>query len=115
MMETTAYKVLTSAQFAELQAGIFGGAPVDVADGYIHLSSATQLTETVRKHFAGQDGLFVLAVDLAALGGALRWEVSRGGALFPHFYGTLRMDHVRAHAPLLWQGEAVALPGCEET
>jgi len=95
-----AYKVLTAAQFAALRAGTFSGAPVDIADGYIHLSTAAQLTETVQKHFAGQVGLVVAAVDLAALGAALKWETSRGGALFPHYYGRLSMAHVTAHAPL---------------
>jgi uncharacterized protein (DUF952 family) len=103
--------VLTAAQFAALQEGRFDGAPVDVADGYIHLSSAAQLTETVAKHFAGQDGLVVLAVDLGPLGDAVRWEVSRGGQLFPHLYGRLGMEHVLAHAPLSWQAGEVALPG----
>jgi uncharacterized protein (DUF952 family) len=106
-----AYKVLTAAQFAELQNGTFRGAPVDLADGYIHLSDASQLTGTVRKHFSGQDSLVILAVDLNRLDGALRWEVSRGGQLFPHLYGRLRMADVRAHAPLRWQDGLVVLPG----
>jgi uncharacterized protein (DUF952 family) len=106
MQDEIAYKILTQAQFAALQAGAFAGAPVDVADGYVHLSTAAQVTETVDKHFAGQAGqagqagLVVAAVDLARLGTALRWEVSRGGALFPHLYGALTMDCVTAHGPL---------------
>ncbi|HYP64057.1 MAG TPA: DUF952 domain-containing protein [Acidocella sp.] len=111
MMDKVAYKVLTAPQFAALQEGHFEGAPVDVADGYIHLSSAAQLTDTVHKHFAGQDRLFVLAVDLTRLGGAVRWEISRGGQLFPHLYGQLNMENVLAHAPLRWQGDEVAVPG----
>lgn len=109
-----AYKVLTATQFAALQAGDFAGAPVDVADGYIHLSTAAQLTETVQKHFAGQDGLVVAAVALELLGDGLRWEVSRNGALFPHFYGRLSMAHVLAHEELRWRAGAVALPGKDE-
>ncbi len=82
-----AYKVLTAGQWADLQAGRFAGAAVDVADGYVHLSSAEQLGETLAKHFAGQTGLVVASVDLARLGDAVKWEVSRGGALFPHCMG----------------------------
>jgi len=89
-----AYKVLTSEQFLDLQEGRFAGAPVDVADGYIHLSTAEQLTETVDRHFAGQDGLVVAAVDLDGLADVLRWEPSRGGALFPHLYGQLPLSSV---------------------
>ncbi|MDE8348293.1 MAG: DUF952 domain-containing protein [Acidocella sp.] len=88
------YKVLTRPQWAALQAGVFEGAPVDVADGYVHLSTAEQLGETLARHFAGQTGLVVARVDLARLGNSLRWEASRGGALFPHLYGRLTMDAV---------------------
>ncbi len=109
-MDDTAYKILTAPQFAALRQGQFGGAPVDISDGYIHLSSAAQLTSTAQKHFAGQDGLFVLAIDLARLGNAVRWEVSRGGQLFPHLYGRLGMEHVLAHAPLCWKQGEVVLP-----
>jgi uncharacterized protein (DUF952 family) len=81
--------------------GSFAGAPVDLADGYIHLSTADQLTETVDKHFAGQGDLQVAAVDLEALGDAVKWEPSRGGALFPHIYGVaLTLDVVLAYGPL---------------
>ncbi|MFX7739942.1 DUF952 domain-containing protein, partial [Acinetobacter baumannii] len=75
-------------------AGSFTGAPIDLADGYIHLSTADQVTETVDKHFAEQSGLWIAAVDLTKLGDAVKWEVSRGGALFPHLYATLSMDAV---------------------
>ena len=85
-----AYKVLTAEQMATLQReGSFAGAPIDLADGYIHLSTAAQLTETVDKHFAGQTDLWVAAVDLDALGDAVTWEPSRGGQLFPHIYAAL--------------------------
>ena len=106
------YKVLTADQWAGfVAAGSFTGAPIDVADGYIHLSAAEQLTETVDKHFAGQTGLWVAAVDLAQLGDAVRWEASRGGALFPHLYAVLPMDAVIAAAPLERDASgAVALP-----
>jgi uncharacterized protein (DUF952 family) len=93
----TAFKILTADQWAAFQsAGIFAGAPVDLADGYIHLSAADQVQGTLDKHFAGQGGLVLAEVDLAALGDAVRWEVSRGGALFPHIYGPLPMAAVIA-------------------
>jgi uncharacterized protein (DUF952 family) len=96
-----AFKILTAPQWAEWQAhGTFTGAPVDLADGYVHLSTADQVTETANKHFAGQDDLFVVRVDLAALGDLIRWEPSRGGALFPHVYGTLPQSVALAHGPM---------------
>ncbi len=95
-----AYKVLTAPQMAELEAGVFKGAPVDLADGYIHLSTEAQLTETVDKHFAGQVGLHVVAIDLEALGDAVKWEASRGGQLFPHIYGDLPLSAAVAYGPL---------------
>ena len=103
MTPTTAFKVLTGEQMAALEKdGSFAGAPVDLADGYIHLSTFDQLTETVDKHFAGQDDLHVAEVDLEALGDAVRWEPSRGGQLFPHLYAPLTLDVVVAYGPLRW-------------
>ena len=97
----TAYKVLTADQMATLERdGTFAGAPVDLADGYVHLSTANQLTETVDKHFAGQTDLHVAAVDLGSFGGSLKWEESRGGQLFPHLYGPLLLETVIAYGPL---------------
>lgn len=80
--------------------GVFRGAPVDHADGYIHFSSAGQVAETAAKHFAGAADLILVAVEAAALGSALRWEPSRGGALFPHLYGELALDRVQWAKPL---------------
>lgn len=100
---TVAYKVLTADQIAALERdGSFAGAPVDLADGYVHLSTAAQLTETVDKHFAGQSDLHVAAVDLTSFDAAsLRWERSRGGQLFPHLYdGPLLLETVIAYGPL---------------
>ena len=105
-----AYKILTPEQFAALLEDRFSGAPVDIADGYIHLSTAAQLDETLRKHFTGQNDLVITAVDLAALGNTLRWEVSRGGQLFPHVYGPLGRAHVLAHGPLAWENGSARLP-----
>jgi uncharacterized protein (DUF952 family) len=75
--------------------GVFRGAPVDRADGYIHFSSADQVAETAAKHFAGATDLILVAVEADVLGSALRWEPSRGGALFPHLYGELALDRVQ--------------------
>ena len=92
---TNAFKILTAGQWAQFQAdGIFHGAPADLADGYIHLSTADQLQGTLDKHFAGQAGLVIAEVDLTALGDTTVWEASRGGALFPHIYGPLPMAAV---------------------
>ena len=96
-----AYKVLTGEQMVGLEAdATFAGAPVDLADGYIHLSTADQLDETVAKHFAGQSDLHIAAVDLEALGEAIKWEPSRGGALFPHLYAVLPLSAVIAYSAL---------------
>ncbi len=75
-------------------AGVFAGAAGDRADGYIHFSTAAQTPETAAKWFAGRGDLVLAAVDADALGPALRWEPSRGGALFPHLYGPLALDAV---------------------
>jgi len=97
---TNAYKILTADQWAAFEtAGVFHGAPIDIADGYIHLSTADQLQGTLDKHFVGQAGLVILSVDLTALGEMVRWEVSRGGALFPHLYGVLPLTAVARSEP----------------
>ena len=96
MHDEIAYKVLTADGWAALNAGAFEGAPIDKADGFIHLSTASQLTETVDRHFVGQSGLVIAAIDLAALGDAVRWEPSRNGQLFPHVYGHLTRESVIA-------------------
>ena len=96
----TAFKILTADQWAQFQAdGIFHGAPVDLADGYIHLSTANQLQGTLDKHFNGQTELVIAEVDLEALGDTVKWEVSRGGALFPHIYGALPIAAVLVTSP----------------
>ena len=106
-----AYKVLTAEQVAVLEQGSFAGAPVDLADGYIHLSTAGQLTGTVDKHFAGQTDLYVAAIDLGSFAGSLQWEASRGGAMFPHLYGPLLLETVVAYGPLQRDGDGkVKLP-----
>ena len=100
MTPAIAYKVLTDVEMKELETGSFNGAAVDIADGFIHLSTASQLTETVNKHFAGQRNLWAAAVDLEAQDDPVKWEESRGGALFPHLYGKLLLETVVAYGPL---------------
>jgi uncharacterized protein (DUF952 family) len=92
----TAFKILTAPQWADFQSsGAFHGAPIDLADGYIHMSTADQLEETLAKHFAGQSGLTIAEIVLSPFGDTLKWEVSRGGALFPHLYAPLPMSAVK--------------------
>lgn len=96
-----AYKVLTGSEMRELERdGVFAGSEDDRRDGYVHLSTCDQLTETVDRHFAGRDDLWTVAVDLDAHGDRLRWEPSRGGRLFPHLYEPMRLDAVTAYGPL---------------
>ncbi|TWG99899.1 uncharacterized protein (DUF952 family) [Mesorhizobium sp. J18] len=100
-MTTLIYKICTKALWRQAEEdGIFRGAPVDVEDGYIHFSTAAQVRETAAKHFGGQSGLVLVAVDAEALGDDLRYEVSRGGALFPHLYAPLPLSAVRWAVPL---------------
>lgn len=100
-MSELIYKIAPRALWREAEAkGVFAGAPVDLADGYIHFSTAAQAAETAAKHFAGQDGLVLIAVDTDRLGAALKWEVSRGGALFPHLYAALDPAAARWVKPL---------------
>lgn len=80
--------------------GIFKGAGVDLSDGFIHFSTAAQAGETAAKHFTGQEDLLLIAVDAARLGERLKWEPSRGGALFPHLYGDLALSAVAWVEPL---------------
>ena len=89
-MSETAYKLVDAAEWRDATAaGSYAGSAVDRADGYIHMSTAEQLAETARRHYAGRSGLLLVEVRLAELGPALRWEASRGGALFPHLYAPL--------------------------
>jgi uncharacterized protein (DUF952 family) len=102
LMSEAIYKVADRALFEGAQkSGSFSGMPVDHADGYIHFSTASQLVETIRKHFAGKPDLVLFAVDPAPLAADLRWEPSRGGALFPHLYAPLPMDAVTHHTVLV--------------
>lgn len=97
MTDEPIYKILPAADWAAAQAaGVYQGSANDARDGFIHFSTAGQAAETAAKHFAGQRDLVLLAVDPASLGAALKWEPSRGGALFPHLYAPLPVDAVSA-------------------
>lgn len=94
------YKIFRAAEWAELQAqGETLGAPVDLADGFIHFSTAKQLPETAAKHFAAETDLILVALEADGLA-ALAWEPSRGGALFPHLYAPLHLNDLLWHKPL---------------
>ncbi len=89
------YKILRADEWRKLQdTGTLDGAPVDLQDGFIHFSTAAQLPETARRHFAGQHGLRLVACAADTLASDLRWEPSRGGDLFPHLYRALRLSDV---------------------
>lgn len=95
------YKIVPATLWQDaLNSGEFKGAAVDLSDGFIHFSTADQAGETAARHFAGQDGLLLVAVDGAMLGDRLVYEPSRGGALFPHLYGPLPLDAVLWQKPL---------------
>ena len=101
MPDRIAYKILSSAEAQQMQRdGVFNGSPVDIADGYIHLSCASQLSETLDRHFSGVSGLVLVAVDLQQLGDTVRWEPSRGGQLFPHIHGPLPVAAVTSTSAL---------------
>lgn len=89
------YKIFRRPEWNELVAkGETLGAPVDLADGYIHFSTSQQVMETAAKHFAGESDLVLVACQSDVLGAALKWEPSRGGKLFPHLYRPLRLSDI---------------------
>lgn len=97
---TSIYKILPRREWeAALKIGRYDGSPADLADGFIHFSTAAQAPETAARHFQGQNDLVVLVVEAEGLGAALKWEVSRGGARFPHLHGPLTCDKVLAARP----------------
>ncbi len=105
------YKILRASEWADLQAqGETPGAPIDVADGFVHFSTAGQAQETAAKHFAGETGLILAALEADSLGDALKWEVSRGGDKFPHLYGPLRLADVIWHSPLPFENGTHIFP-----
>ena len=100
-MPTIIYKICETALWREAErSGVFHGAPVDARDGFIHFSTAGQVRATAVRHFAGAGDLMLVAVDADALDGALKWETSRGGDLFPHLYGVLPLAAVVWARPL---------------
>ena len=102
------YKIFRADEWFRLaHDGETQGAPVDIADGYVHFSTAEQLAETLEKHFAGETGLMILSIDETCLGDGLKWEPSRGGALFPHLYRALSLSDVTWARPV---GEDGSLP-----
>ncbi len=104
------YKIFRAEEWAELQArGQTLGAPIDLADGFVHFSTAAQCPTTAALYFAGVAGLELLAVEAEGLAD-LKWEPSRGGDLFPHLFAELRLSDVVWHAPLRWNGTAHDFP-----
>ncbi len=98
---TIIYKICPASEWREAErAGVYSGSAVDRRDGFIHFSTAEQAAETAAKHFAGQRDLVLVSVDAAILGKRLKWEPSRGGAIFPHLYGVLELSAVQ-HAEAL--------------
>ena len=101
MKNTKIYKIMLAEEWRETEKSrLFAGSEIDRRDGFIHFSDASQAKATAERYFRGQDGLVLVAADAAQLGEALKWEPSRGGALFPHLYGTLPMSAIVWTKPL---------------
>jgi len=106
------YKIFREDEWQHLKdAGETDGAPIDLADGFIHFSDASQAQETAAKHFAGATGLWLAAIDETILGDALKWEVSRGDALFPHLFRALKLDEIVWCVPLPLGAAGHEFPG----
>lgn len=107
-MTDVAYKLVDRAEWeAARVAGAYAGSAVDLADGYIHMSSAAQLAETARRHYPGRSDLLLVTVDLTVLGEALKWEASRGGDLFPHLFAPLPLAAAREERGLSVDADGV--------
>ncbi|CUH86236.1 hypothetical protein PH5382_00143 [Phaeobacter sp. CECT 5382] len=105
------YKILRADEWSAFQSqGETLGAPIDLSDGFIHFSTATQAAETAAKHFADAEGLWLLAFEADSLGDALKWEVSRNDALFPHLYRKMTLAEVLWAKPLPLQGGVHQFP-----
>jgi uncharacterized protein (DUF952 family) len=105
------YKILRAPEWADLQSlGATAGAPIDIADGYIHFSTKEQAAETASKHFAGVDGLILVAFETDTITGPLKWEKSRNDDLFPHLYGPLTLSDAVWHAEMPWNGTHHVMP-----
>ncbi len=95
------YKIISKSEWQRAEtAGVFKGVAIDLTDGYIHFSTVAQAAETAAKHFAGKTDLLLITVNPDALTQSLKWEPSRGGALFPHLYGDMNLDAVEGKEPL---------------
>ncbi len=98
----TVYKICDRSLWAEAErAGVFAGAEIDLADGFIHFSTHDQTASTLEKHFAGRTDLLLIAIDTAAMGDAIVYEKARGGILFPHLYQPLQLNFVRWVRPIV--------------
>lgn len=107
-MSDVAYKLVDRADWDAARAvGAYAGSAVDLADGYVHMSTAAQVVETAAKHYRGRDDLVMVEVDLTVLGEALKWEVSRGGDLFPHLYAPLPFAAALGERPLSVDADGV--------
>ncbi len=107
-MSEIAYKLVDADEWARaIDRGAYAGSAVDLADGYIHMSTGDQLAETARRHYPGRAGLMLVAVDLDRVGPGLKWEPSRGGDLFPHLYGPLPTAAARGQRRLSVDGAGV--------
>lgn len=105
------YKIFRTPEWAAMQAaGQTGGAPVDLADGYVHFSTEATVAETAAKYFAGAEGLWLIAAEADAMAPDLRWEPARGGTLFPHLYRPFRMADVVWARPLPLRDGAHVFP-----
>ena len=109
------YKIFLPGQWADfLRSGLFSGAPIDVADGYIHLSSRDQSLETAQKHFSDHDAIVLARINSDELSNdlraALKWEVSRGGAKFPHLYAPLPLGAIDAYWSVEKGGQGFVFP-----
>ena len=105
------YKIIDADAWRAAEAdGVFKGAAIDLKDGYIHLSTASQVKETARLHFAGADHLLLVAIDEEVVSENLKWEASRSGQLFPHVYGTIDPAKILWAKPMPWNGQAHVFP-----
>jgi uncharacterized protein (DUF952 family) len=105
------YKIINKEDWGRWRRdGLFEGSAVDLKDGYIHLSTHVQVRETAARHFVGQEDLLLVELDSGKLGADLRWEPSRGGQLFPHFYGKLKFEQIQLSWPLPWDGKQHVFP-----
>jgi len=113
MSDQIVYKIFTNAEFQSFTRDrTFAGSPADIADGFIHLSTATQLEGTLARHYPARTDIILAAIDLSSLGAAVRWEESRGGQAFPHLYGTLPLAAVMGTGPIRRTADGtLLLPG----